>query len=713
MTDLRSVYRWSALVPLLVGAACVGDDAGARTVTTRDSAGVRIVEITGAAGEEPLTPMHVTDLAPPDEVLSATPWGVATDPSNGRIYVADRLSDRVVTFDASGAFAGVLGRSGAGPGEFRSPSALYLGTDQVLRVWDTGRGVISRWSADGEFLGEDQPEGQYWGPGFVAEADRLVTVTNVQTEGEMGMNQRLEVYRDGGRATLHELHLPMQMIELPCMTRPGPTVLAPSLTWSSRGNRTFIQRYPDYRIDVFEDTTLVSSIRQSVPPIPVTEEMAAEAVEFGPTPYQALLRMCDVTPAQVVRAVGYEEQTSPILALAVGPEERLWVTRTRDGISPSSIDVLGPDGTFQFAVDVPAAVVGFPSSSTFLALRLDRETGQPLLSLYSLDGTTVARRDPAGGGSSGPAETAGRASVETSEGDWTPPPPDWDLEPGDEFRDCAACPLMVVIPPGRYVMGSPDDEAHDEVAERWHHLLVDEHPQVEVEIDYPLAVGKFELTFDEWERCREAEGCTLAPDDEGNGEGDRPVINLGRGDAQEYLAWLSEETGAVYRLPSEAEWEYAARAGSTTARYWGDEIGEEQAACNGCGGRWNGRSSAPVGSFSANGFGLHDVLGNAEEWTSDCYYRGNDAGPNDGGPVLEASPYWEDGTCTVYVLRGGGWRSEPWKLRAAARDPYNTEGPWGLSGSASSGLRVFRELDISTQEGSEPPTSSTPDEGRR
>ena len=694
----------SSLLSLwLVASACGSQEAQGPTHAARDSAGVRIIETGGQSGTQLVAPVHVVDLVPPDEVLNATPWGVAAGVTTGRIYVADRLSRRVLMFDALGGFIGSLGRLGGGPGEFRNPSAIYLGTDDVLRVWDTGRGVISRWSSQGEHLGEDRPDLPYWGPGFAIDGKRLITVTNHQSEAGLGMIQRLEVLQDGRPHVLHRLQLPMQVMELPCMTGPGPTVLAPTLTWTSRGDTTFVHRYPDYRVDVFEDTTLVSSIRRAVPPISVTEEMASEAVEFGPTPYRALLRTCNVTPNQVVHAVGYEEQASPIMALAVHPDGGLWITRTEDGISPSSVDVFEPDGTYRFELNVTGAVVGFPSRSAFLTLRLDRATGEPRLSLYSLDPAAASRNQET------PAPDEGRLVTETgssrTEEDRSPPPQDENLELGDEFRDCPGCPLMVVIPPGRFVMGSPEGEAIEELAERWHHLFLDERPQVGVEIDYSLAFGKYEVTFAEWDQCREAGGCASDPDDEGFGRESRPVLNVGPLQAQEYVTWLSKKTGRVYRLPSEAEWEYAARAGSSSARYWGQEIGEGRAACDGCGGRWNGQSTAPIGSFEPNDFGLHDMLGNASEWVSDCYFRGNDAGPGDGQPVRGASPYWEDGSCTVFVFRGGAWRDQTWVVRAAGRTPFNTSGPWGFSGGPTMGLRVVRELNPRGPGGQAPASS--------
>lgn len=707
MCDRRPPSALPLLALALLLPAC--DGAPRHTFgAVRDSAGIWIAEWGGAEVEERIVPTHVADLSPPDQVLPATPWGVATDPASGRTFVADRLSDRVVVFDATGAFEGSFGRSGGGPGEFGNPSALYFGTDGTLRVWDTGRGVLSRWSPNGELLSEEATSVPYWGPGFMVEAERLVTVTNSLIDDGMGMDQQLVIYGGDQRTVLYELRTPMEMMELACMTRPAPTVFAPSLTWAGRGRRTFVDRPPGYRIDVYDDTTLVGSIRRAVPTIAVTREMAEDAVAFGPTPYRPLLRTCNVTAGEVVQAVGHEDEASPVLALTIGADDDLWVTRTEDGTNPSSVDVFQSDGSYRFSVQVSAAVVGFPSPTSFLTLRLDRETDLTVLSLYSLDGRIPQRGS--GTGLVGPPSDPGRPEGpdRTATEAWSPPPPDAEMEPLSEFRDCPTCPIMVVIPPGRFVMGTPEGEGRDEVASRWHHLLDDERPRLDVEIGAAMAMGKYEVTFDEWKRCQDAGACDRNPDDEGKGKGDRPVINVGRRHAERYLAWLSSETGHTYRLPSEAEWEYSARAGSTTARYWGDEIGMGNAACTGCGGEWNGRSTAPVGSFAPNAFGLHDMLGNAREWTSDCYTPDNADRPTDGGPVREASQYWENGRCPIWISRGGGWRSEPYQVRAGARRPFNTTASWGENGSSSSGFRVVRELEAPLPQLSGPTAATQP-----
>ena len=224
---------------------------------------------------------------------------------------------------------------------------------------------------------------------------------------------------------------------------------------------------------------------------------------------------------------------------------------------------------------------------------------------------------------------------------------------GGKFRDCSECPEMVVVPLGSFTMGSPGGEG-----------IGDERPRHRVRIDYRLAVGVYEVTFAEWDACVSAGGCGgYRPDDRGWGRGNRPVINVRWEDAQSYVRWLSNKTGKSYRLLSESEWEYVARAGSVTAYSWGNEIGHNRANCNGCGSRWDNEKTAPVGAFSANAWGLHDVHGNVWEWVADCWNDSYTGAPADGSA-------WESGDCSRRVLRGGSWVSGPRHLRAANRFRY-------------------------------------------
>ncbi len=224
---------------------------------------------------------------------------------------------------------------------------------------------------------------------------------------------------------------------------------------------------------------------------------------------------------------------------------------------------------------------------------------------------------------------------------------------GAEFRDCARCPAMVVIPAGRFTMGSPEDDPD---------ARADERPRPEVTIAGPIAVSKFETTFDEWDACAAARGCPQAPDHWGHwGRGRMPAINVSWNDAKQYAAWLSQVTGQHYRLLTEAEWEFAARAGAATRYSWGNSPGEGEANCDGCGSRWDLRQTAPAGAVKPNAFGLYDILGNVWEWVEDAWHDDYDGAPNDGSA-------WTSGDPDYRVVRGGSWRNETAVIRAAIRD---------------------------------------------
>ena len=248
--------------------------------------------------------------------------------------------------------------------------------------------------------------------------------------------------------------------------------------------------------------------------------------------------------------------------------------------------------------------------------------------------------------------------------------PQWQA--GTVFRDCPECPEMVVVSAGEFMMGSPPSEQD---------RRDDEGPLHRVRIAEPFAAGVHEVTFDEWDACVGGGGCGgYRPGDEGWGRGGRPVINVSWEDARAYVDWLSRRTGEEYRLLSEAEWEYAARAGTTTRYHWGDDIGRNRVNCVDCGSRWDGGRTAPVGSFAANAFGLHDMHGNVWEWVEDCWNRSYAGAPSDGSS-------WESGECGLRVLRGGSWSSNPRNLRAANRNWSGT----GVRGYFV-GFRVARTL---------------------
>jgi len=210
-------------------------------------------------------------------------------------------------------------------------------------------------------------------------------------------------------------------------------------------------------------------------------------------------------------------------------------------------------------------------------------------------------------------------------------------------------PELVRIPPGTFLMGSAETEDG-------HHSV--ESPQHPVTLDYAFEIGKYAVTFDEYDAFAKDTGRHL-PDDRGWGRGRQPVINVSFEDAREYVQWLSQKTGKQYRLPSEAEWEYTARAGSQTRYWWGDDIGHNNAVCDGCGSQWDNQQTAPVGSFRSNPFELFDTAGNVWEWTQDCWHDNYRDAPDDGSAWLEAN----NGNCSRRVVRGGSWSDNPQDLR--------------------------------------------------
>ena len=221
------------------------------------------------------------------------------------------------------------------------------------------------------------------------------------------------------------------------------------------------------------------------------------------------------------------------------------------------------------------------------------------------------------------------------------------VRPGRVFRDCPdMCPEMVVLPAGEFTMGS------NEFNKEW--------PAHKVTIARPFAVGKFEVTFAEWDACGTEGGCKHHPDDQGWGRGRRPVVNVSWHDAKAYVAWLSRKTGKIYRLLSEAEWEYAARAGTTTQYASGNAINKSQAQFSE-GGWGSAGKMVEVGSFPANKFKLHDLHGNVWEWVEDSWH------PNYQGAPIDGS-VWQGGDMSLRVLRGGGWYDNgPDNLRSANR----------------------------------------------
>jgi formylglycine-generating enzyme required for sulfatase activity len=294
-------------------------------------------------------------------------------------------------------------------------------------------------------------------------------------------------------------------------------------------------------------------------------------------------------------------------------------------------------------------------------------------------------------------------------------------KPGTVFKDCAECPEMVVIPAGEFTMGSPPEERRWAVSqgakEEW---VARETPQHRVMIAKPFAAGKFEVTRAEYGAfARDAghgagDGCFVFKDEKwekdagkdwrspGYAQTERdPVVCVSWSDAKAYVEWLTRKTGKTYRLLTEAEWEYAARAGTATARYWGDDRDNEQ-GCNYANGAdrtaarllkvaetknrffmcEDGREfTSPAGLYRANSFGLHDMLGNVWEWVEDCWNESYAGAPSDGTA-------WLSGNCGLRVLRGGSWFYSPRFLRSANRNRRSTDNRYIYDG-----FRVARTLN--------------------
>jgi formylglycine-generating enzyme required for sulfatase activity len=249
-----------------------------------------------------------------------------------------------------------------------------------------------------------------------------------------------------------------------------------------------------------------------------------------------------------------------------------------------------------------------------------------------------------------------------------------------EIQDTADSPRLVVVPAGTFVMGSPANEWGREAFEG---------PQHNVRITRSFALGRTDITFAQWDACLDGGGCNgYRPDDNGFGRGDQPVINVSWRDAQSYIGWLSSHTGKTYRLPSEAEWEYAARAGASTPFWWGRAADHDHAnygddqCCSGAvlgADRWTGTS--PAGSFSANPFGLFDMNGNVMQFVEDCWHGNYNGAPVDG------TAWNDDPRCGMRPVRGGAWNSTPAFIRSSDRI-------WVLPSMRTNmmGFRVARDL---------------------
>ena len=223
---------------------------------------------------------------------------------------------------------------------------------------------------------------------------------------------------------------------------------------------------------------------------------------------------------------------------------------------------------------------------------------------------------------------------------------------GPEVKDCAACPPLIALPAGSFTMGSNTSDPS-------------ERPAHKVTIAEPFAIGKYEVTVEQWNACA---GCQRSTQ-----PANAPVRDVSWDDAQQYLKWLSGASGKAYRLPTEAEWEYAARGGTATAYWWGDKMATGKGNCKDCGPPWQAGAPANVGSFAANPFGLYDMNGSVWEWVADCWHNSFKDAPADGRA-------WDAPQCTVRVIRGGSWREGATYMLSTTRFKYDASVRNGQNG---------------------------------
>ena len=238
---------------------------------------------------------------------------------------------------------------------------------------------------------------------------------------------------------------------------------------------------------------------------------------------------------------------------------------------------------------------------------------------------------------------------------------------GAGSKDCDSCPELVVLQPGSFVMG-------DDRGDR------SERPAHRVNIGSPFAIGKYEVTLGQWNACVEAGSCRPITNTAGLSD-NSPAKDLSWNDAQQYVRWLSKVTGHNYRLPSEAEWEYAARGGTSSRYWWGDSMQSGKANCKGCGGDWSNEAPADVDAFPANPFGLYGTSGGVWEWVADCWHKSYAGAPRDGS-------VWSQSDCRENVIRGGSWRNDKTYAHSASRFTYDTGVRYILNG-----FRVAKSLE--------------------
>jgi formylglycine-generating enzyme required for sulfatase activity len=236
---------------------------------------------------------------------------------------------------------------------------------------------------------------------------------------------------------------------------------------------------------------------------------------------------------------------------------------------------------------------------------------------------------------------------------------------GADIRDCPACPVLGVIAPGAFTMGSNTSDPS-------------EKPPRRVTVEAPFAIGRTEVTVEQWNACVDAGACPRVTD--AARAPNTPARDISWDDAQLYVKWLTKVSGKPYRLPTEAEWEYAARGGTSSRYWWGEDMRRGNANCKECGDPWQADGPAPAASFAANAFGLHDMNGSVWEWVEDCWHSSYKNAPAD-------ARAWTESFCPVHVIRGGSWRDGASYMPATTRFKYD-----GSVRHSQNGFRVVRDM---------------------
>lgn len=235
-----------------------------------------------------------------------------------------------------------------------------------------------------------------------------------------------------------------------------------------------------------------------------------------------------------------------------------------------------------------------------------------------------------------------------------------------ELNDCKDCPPLVALPAGAFIMGSNSED-------------ISERPAHRVTISKPFAIGKTEVTVSQWNACAAAGACQRIASN-GSAAADAPMRDVSWDDAQQYVKWLAKISGKPYRLPTEAEWEYAARGGTVSRYWWGQQMQPGNANCKECGEPWSPDAPAKAGSFAANPYRLHDMNGSVWEWVADCWHNSYKGAPADGQA-------WDDPLCRVRVIRGGSWRDGGTYMMSSTRFKYDAS-----VRQNQNGFRVARDM---------------------